>query len=203
MKINDRMLVEAVNEVKKDAKYGEEQILIETFFKKYPQNTDNLTVAAKVAIIDTTNSTNLSRYKSKISLCDVVKIIMDINDFDARLKKGDATLVDDIARTAKEEYNINLFSFASKYCCYHNVHVYDRDDYSIFDSVVKEHLKDCNTENYSVSAYQVEKWRERINYKEFNEYIGQLLDEYNIMIPNRRRAFDYFLWYNNKGENKK
>ena len=32
----------------------------------------------------------------------------------------------------------NLFSFASKYCCYHNRNLYERDDYSILDTVLKE-----------------------------------------------------------------
>lgn len=197
-KLNDNVLAAAEKKVYNNLKYGKEQVLIDTFFKKYPNNTDKLIVSAKVSIIDTTNSTNLARYKSKISLCEVVDIITGINDFDARLKKGDVTLVEEIARTAKEKYGINLFSFASKYCCYHNVHVYGRDDFSIFDNVVKEHLKDYNTKNRSVSAYRVERWREQINYKEFNDYIGQLLDDYKITLPNRRRAFDYHLWFENR-----
>ena len=197
-KLNDKVLVAAENKVYKDSKYGKEQVLIDIFFKKYPKNTDKLIVSAKVAIIDTTNSTNLARYKSKISLCEVVDIITGINDFDARLKKGDVSLVEEIARTAKKKYGINLFSFASKYCCYHNVHVYGRDDFSIFDNVVKEHLKDYNTKNRSVSAYRVERWREQINYKEFNDYIGQLLDDHKITLSNRRRAFDYHLWFKNR-----
>ena len=197
-KLNDKVLVAAENKVYKDSKYGKEQVLIDIFFKKYPKNTDKLIVSAKVAIIDTTNSTNLARYKSTISLCEVVDIITGINDFDARLKKGDVSLVEEIARTAKKKYGINLFSFASKYCCYHNVHVYGRDDFSIFDNVVKEHLKDYNTKNRSVSAYRVERWREQINYKEFNDYIGQLLDDHKITLSNRRRAFDYHLWFENR-----
>lgn len=201
-KLNDSLLLAAENEVKKDKKYGPEQDLIDTFFKKYPKNTDKLIVAAKIAIIDTTNSTNLARYKSKISLCDVVDIIMGIKDFDARLKQGDVALVEEISRTSKEKYDINLFSFATKYCCYHNVHVYGKDDYSIFDNVVKDHLKDYNTKKHSVSAYQVEKWRTQMDYKAFNNYIGNLLDDYKITLSNRRRAFDYLLWYDNKNEDK-
>ena len=197
-KLNDNVLAAAENKVYNNLKYGKEQVLIDTFFKKYPKNTDKLIVSAKVAIIDTTNSTNLARYKSKISLCEVVDIITGINDFDARLKKGDVTLVEEIARTAKVKYGINLFSFASKYCCYHNVHVYGKDDFSIFDNVVKDHLKDYNTNNRSVSAYRVDRWREQMKYKEFNDYIGQLLDDYKITLPNRRRAFDYHLWFENR-----
>lgn len=201
-KLNEKLLIATDNEVKNDEKYGKEQVLIDTFFKKYPKNTDPLIVAAKVALIDTTNSTNLARYKSKISLCEVADIIVGIKDFDKRLAKGDIELVEEIAKKTKKDHDINLFSFASKYCCYHNVHVYNRDDYSIFDNVVKEHLKDYNTEKRTVSAYKVDKWRENMNYKEFNEYIGNLLDDNKITISTRRRAFDHFLWYSNKDNNK-
>lgn len=201
-KLNEKLLIAADNKVKNDEKYGREQVLIDTFFKKYPKNTDPLIVAAKVALIDTTNSTNLARYKSKVSLCEVADIIVGIKDFDKRLAKGDIGLVEEIAKKTKKDYDINLFSFASKYCCYHNVHVYNRDDYSIFDNVVKEHMKDYNTEKRNVTPYKVDKWRENMNYKEFNEYIGNLLDEYKITLPNRRRAFDHFLWYSNKDNNK-
>lgn len=68
----------------------------------------------------------------------------------------------------------------------------------IFDNVVKDHLKDYNVKNRSVSTYQVERWRKQIKHKEFNDYIGHLLDDYKITLPNRRRAFDYHLWFENR-----
>ena len=33
-----------------------------------------------------------------------------------------------------------MFSFASKYCCYHNKNVYEKDDYSILDTILKDSL---------------------------------------------------------------
>lgn len=195
------MLSDAEGKVKNDPKYGKELILINSFFNKHPKNIDLNIVAAKIALIDTTNSTHLSRYKSKLSLYDVSEIIIGIKDIDKRLKQGDIGLVEEIAKKTKIKYGINLFSFATKYCFYHNVYVYKKDDYSIFDNVVKDHLKDYNTQTRSVSAYKVDKWRKSINYKEFNKYIGDLLSDYKITLSNRRRAFDHFVWYNNKGKN--
>lgn len=90
----------------------------------------------KIAVIDVTNSTHLLQYKSKLSLYDLAKLILEIPDFDKRLEKGDPELVNIIARNIGA---VNMFSFASKYCTYHNVEVYGRDDYSIFDGIVKIH----------------------------------------------------------------
>ena len=52
----------------KDPKYGNEQRLISEYFNRYKYNTDSVIVAGKISIIDLTNSTKLSNYKSRISL---------------------------------------------------------------------------------------------------------------------------------------
>jgi hypothetical protein len=67
----------------------------------------------------------------------LAKVIYEIPDFDSRLATGDPELVNIIARNID---SINMFSFASKYCTYHNVEIYGRDDYSIFDGIVKHSL---------------------------------------------------------------
>lgn len=197
-KLDSVAILEIEKAVQKDPSYGPEERMICSFFNRFPTNTDETIVAAKVAIIDTTNNTNISMYKSKMSLCDVAKIIVGINDFDKRVESGDETLVEEIARTSKRKYGINLFSFASKYCCYHNVHVYKKDDYSIFDIIVKKNLPNYCEENLKISANKIESWRNKFDYKSFNELIGNVLDTYEITIPNRRRAFDHFLWYKNR-----
>lgn len=193
--IDIQSILKTVKEVQNHPSYGAEEALISTFFCQFPKNSDSTIVAAKVAIIDTTNNTHISQYKSKISLCDVANIIVNIKDFDKGVKAGDEKLVEEIARTAKENHGVNLFSFASKYCCYHNVHVYGRDDYSIFDNVVKEHLPEyCDSED-KVTKNKIETWRNNVDYTSFNALIGKVLDRNKIAIPNRRRAFDHYLWY--------
>ena len=168
------------NDVLSDDKYGKEYRLIED-------------VACKIAVIDFTNSTNLRLYKNKINLYTLAKIITSI-DFDARVAKGDVSLVSDIIK----ECHVKLYSFASKYCCYHNTFLYNRDDYSIYDSVVKKHLPEYATEKLPAS-----KWRRNFNYETFNQYIGDLLDEYGITAatePQRRRLFDHYVWYKNRNK---
>lgn len=178
--------------VEESANYGKEGLIIREVLNAYPKHDDLNTIAMKIAVIDVTNSTHLSQYKSQLSLYDLAKVILDIPAFDVRLAAGDPELVNIIAKNVGA---INMFSFASKYCTYHNVEVYHRDDYSIFDGIVKESLP-----NYvdGLSKHKLDVWRSEYNYVAFNECIGGLLDEYNIHIQFRRRKFDHFLWYANR-----
>ena len=172
--------------------YGKEGLIIHEVLNAFPLHNDINTIAMKIAVIDVTNSTHLSQYKSKLSLYDLAKLILEIPDFDKRLEKGDPELVNIIARNIGA---VNMFSFASKYCTYHNVEVYGRDDYSIFDGIVK------NTLPYYIpglTVNRIDKWRVNFDYESFNECVRKLLDENNIHIPFRRRKFDHFLWYANR-----
>lgn len=186
-------LHEVHNDVLSNDKYGKEYRLIESVLKKYPNNKTIEDVACKIAVIDFTNSTNLRLSKNKINLYTLAKIITSI-DFDARVAKGDVSLVSDIISRCP----VKLYSFASKYCCYHNTFLYNRDDYSIYDSVVASHLHEYATEKLPAS-----KWRKNFNYETFNQYIGDLLDEYGITAatePQRRRLFDHYVWYKNRNK---
>ena len=180
---------EAHNDVLSDDKYGKEYQLIEDVLKKYPNNKTIEDVACKIAVIDFTNSTNL-HFFNLYTLAEI--ITSEKVDFDARVARGDVSLVSDIISRCP----VKLYSFASKYCCYHNTFLYNRDDYSIYDSVVKKHLHEYATEKLPAS-----KWRKNFNYETFNQYIGDLLDEYGITAatePQRRRLFDHYVWYKNR-----
>lgn len=189
--LRSKDLHEGHNDVLSDDKYGKEYRLIEDVLKKYPNNKTIEDVACKIAVIDFTNSTNLRQ--NKINLYTLAKIITNI-DFDAKVAKGDVSLVSDIISKCP----VKLYSFASKYCCYHNTFLYNRDDYSIYDSVVEKHLPEYATEKLPAS-----KWRKNFNYETFNQYIGDLLDEYGITAatePQRRRLFDHYVWYKNRNK---
>ncbi len=172
--------------------YGKEALIIHDVLNAFPDNTDLNTVAMKIAVIDVTNSTHLAQKKSLISLYDISKLIINIKDFDVRLQQGDPDLVNDIAKNTGA---INLFSFATKYCTYHNVEIYGRDDYSIYDGIVKEALPHYVR---GLSVHKIDTWRRSYNYAAFNECIGKLLDDCDIHISFRRRKFDHFLWYTNR-----
>ncbi|MDE6240981.1 MAG: hypothetical protein K2M08_01010 [Anaeroplasmataceae bacterium] len=179
-------------EVEATDNYGRENNLITECFKKYPNNTDIATVAMKIGLIDITNSTNISRYKRFISVVELAEIISLIPNIDERIKNGDPEVVTIIA---KANGKINLFSFASKYCCYHNKNLYGRDDYSILDTVLKDSLPKMFTD---IKKSNIQHWVDTYNYKAYNDYITRKLDEYGITISFRKRKFDHFVWFKNR-----
>jgi hypothetical protein len=172
--------------------YGPENELITRCLRKFPENTDPDLVAMKVGLIDITNSTHLSQHKSRLSMVELAEVIASIPNIDARIEAGDPEVVNEIA---KSNGKINLFSFASKYCCYHNRNLYGRDDYSILDTVLKEYLPRYFDD---VTKNQIQKWQDGYQYKEYNDYITRKLDELGITVENRKRKFDHFIWYKNR-----
>src|SRR5574344_1517973 len=113
-------------------------------------------------------------------------------NIDERLKNGDPEVVNEIA---KSNGKINLFSFATKYCCYHNRNLYGKDDYSILDNVLKEYLPRYF---HDVTKSQIQKWQNSYDYKSYNDYITKKLDELGITIEFRKRKFDHFVWFKNR-----
>ena len=190
--ITNETIEEAGRIVAETDNYGPEMEMITRCLRRFPDNTDPDIVAMKVGLIDITNSTHLSQHKSKISMVELSSIIASIPDIDARIKAGDPEVVNQIARS---NGRINLFSFASKYCCYHNRNLYERDDYSILDTVLKEHLPLYFSD---VTETQIENWRKAYNYKAYNDYITKKLDELGITVEFRKRKFDLFVWYKNR-----
>ena len=202
------LLREWDSKVFEDQKYGNEQKLISEYLNRYQYNTDPVVVAGKISIIDLTNSTQLSNYKSRISLSDLTDIIIGIRDFDERVQKGDASLVSEISKAAAhftdnaEGKGVNLFSFASKYCHYHNYCIYGRDDYSIYDSVVSKYLHEYSLESNPIKKQTPDKWRRDCDYEKFNSYINDILDANGIgsSVEGRKRCFDHFLWFKHREE---
>ena len=190
--ITNETIEEATALVQNTDNYGPENELITRCLIKFPLNTDPDLVAMKVGLIDITNSTHLSQHKSRISMVELAEVISSITDVDARIAAGDPEVVNEIARS---NGNINLFSFASKYCCYHNRNLYGRDDYSILDTVLKEYLPRYFDD---VTKNQIQKWQDGYQYKSYNDYITKKLDELGISVENRKRKFDHYIWYKNR-----
>ena len=190
--ISNETLDEASARVQSTDNYGPENDLITRCLKKFPQNTDPDVVAMKIGLIDITNSTHLSQHKSLISMVELCDIIVDIPDIDARIRAGDPEVVNEIARSNGK---INLFSFASKYCCYHNHNLYGRDDYSILDTILKEYLPRYFPD---IRKGTIQRWQDTFNYSAYNDYITRKLDELGITVSFRKRKFDHFVWYKNR-----
>lgn len=190
--ISNESIEQASLSVERTVNYGPENDLITRCLRKFPDNKDPDVVAMKIGLIDITNSTHLSQHKSLISMDELCHIIVGIPDIDARIANGDPEVVNEIARSNNR---INLFSFASKYCCYHNRNLYGKDNYSIFDTVLKKYLPRYFRD---ITKGQIQKWQNTYEYSKYNDYITRKLDEHGITVPNRKRKFDHFVWYKNR-----
>lgn len=201
------LTIENINEqerkVHADEKYGDEGNgkLLKDFFY-YNHNNDNYTIVLnKVILIDYTNSTQLQQHKSLFTVYTLARAIMSIPNLDERIENGDPSVVDEIAVLTP----INLFSFASKFCFYHN-----REKYSIFDRVVtdtipqyldvtKSYLRECKNDKKDKDKTKEKKK----SYKDYRDVIDKLIKAYNLESePDIRQKLDHFLWFPNKDKNK-
>lgn len=182
--------IKKVEEEVLKSSYGSDLKILKTIFNKYPKNTNIEEIAIKIALVDVTNSTHLSQQRKNINIEELAHIIADIKNFDELVKDGNIDLVN---RLAKSNGKVNLFSFATKYCKYHNTLIYGKDDYSVYDQRVKEAL--AYYYRGDVTKNKIETWRKTFNYEAFHNCIGDLLEKNNIKIENARSLIDHFLWY--------
>lgn len=203
--ILNKDLERAASEVHNDVKYGREGKLIDLALKKHPNNNDIEIVAMKICLIDLTNGTNLMRNLGKNGgIYDLAYKITKVN-FDERVAKGDLTLVNELARWTKDEIGKNLFSFITKYCLYHNVHCYDRDDFVIYDSVLADNLyKYISREDYknltgnNLHKNSFKKYKNNFNYEEYKKVIDFIIKKNNISVLKPHRKLDWLIWYENR-----
>ncbi len=205
-------------EVNEDQTYGDEandKELVDYFTLKGNALNNNRNIFLhKIFLIDYTNSTNLYRQKKKIPVFTLADRITKIKDLDNRIREGNIDVVQELAKQEVVLYpgdkvsdkpkEVNILSFASKYCLYHNRLCYGKDHYSIYDGVVafviapskyfKGYLPD-------VSQNVIKKIRECADYKSFHELISRIIKEYQLegkIKGDIRRKLDHFLWYPNK-----
>ncbi len=204
-KITDEELELYAQKVRDDIKYGGEGILIDEALKNNPLNNDKSLVAMKICLIDITNGTNLSRNLGKDGgLFKLSQKIVDSN-FDERVKNGDTSIIPELAKWTKKEFGKNLFSFITKYCLYHNVHCYNKDDYAIFDSVVSKSLhKYISKEDYEILTGNklrydsFFKMKDEYNYDLYLKIIDFIIEKNKISVDNPHRKIDWFIWYKNR-----
>ncbi|MBQ7798979.1 MAG: hypothetical protein IJ370_00650 [Oscillospiraceae bacterium] len=174
--------------------YASNSQMMRSVIAAMPENKDIDIVCAKIAAVDYVYSTNLRLQRKKCTVLDVANAIIQTKDFDDRVKKGDASVVNEVLN----KLDVNLFSFMSKYCFVHNCYVYKKDDYSIYDSAVKsllpKYIKNYGTTVPKITGAELAKIVNDRDYVSFNNIVGQLISDVGINIANPRKAFDRFIW---------
>lgn len=156
---------------------AQENAIDRLFLGEFNSN-DNLEhILIKCSVLNDFYSTNIFK------IYPVAKHILSLN-IDERLKTGDPTLVDEIARVEFFGGEKNFYSFASKYCSHHNPL-----EYPIYDSYVRKVL------NYyrKVDRFFSFGDNDLKNYPKFKEILVRFrefykLDKYNL------KELDKYLW---------
>ena len=108
---------------------AQEEAIDKLFYGEFNSNDVLQNILIKCSVLNDFYSTNIFK------IYPVAKHILELN-IDERLKAGDPTLVDDIARININDKEKNFYSFASKYCSHHN-----QLEFPIYDSYVHKVLK--------------------------------------------------------------
>ncbi len=165
----------------------QENALNKLFFDVCVDNKDISNILLKCSTLNDFYSTNI------FSIFPVAKHILELN-IDERLKAGDLSLVNDIARVEIGGKIKNFYSFASKYCSHHNP-----VSFAIYDSYVekclvyfnkknkfsdfrRQDLKDYTTFNKALLDFKKYYGLDKFGLKEIDQYLWQLGKEY---FPNK------------------
>ena len=155
----------------------QENSLDKLFFKTYPKNDDINDILIKASSLNDFYSTNI------FSIFSMSKHILNLN-IDSRLKKGDESLVNDIASVEINGKKKNFYSFATKYCSHH-----DPINFPIYDSYVEKVLVYFN-EKYRFSDFKKSDLKDYSTFKrvliDFKKIYN--IDEYDL------KDIDKYLW---------
>lgn len=147
-------------------------------FEQYPMNTDPSEVLLKVVALNSLYSTLIRVNTSYLptdkkyapTVYDVTKRILDCK-IDDGLSRGDIAVVLKIETIKIAEKYHYFYSFATKYCSFHQP-----EHYPIFDSRVKEYLWRLRNEGGLHKFQQQELW----DYTKLKGIIDELMNRYGL-----------------------
>jgi hypothetical protein len=159
-----------------DSKYSDFDEAVRGVFTQWHLNSNRSEVLRKVAVLNQIYSTNI------YNISPVVEHILDLK-IDDRLTAGDPALVDEIAQVKFSDKTHHLFSFATKYCAWH-----EPKKFQIFDSHVEQML--CAYRSYGFDKFRDEDLH---NYARFAEVIENFR-KYFGLEKFSRKDLDKFLY---------
>lgn len=173
---------------------------VRKYFKEHRGDTSLSSIIIKVILIDTVDSTNLKQLLGKDYFKIVAQRIID-NNIESIISNGN-DFGDIFKKTASfppkkgsKKDDLNLFVFFSKYITRVNQYCYDRTDYSILDTVVKDNLKHFNSDETPIPS--VENLRKNYLFDEYCDIFNPILKKFPDIT---REMIDHFIWFTFKEE---
>ena len=188
--------------------------------EKYEKNPTDDNLKKIIKSIDKQNSTHLSVDDGLTKTTEYIYYTIGQKRLAERLKNGDITLVDDIAENALENKRY-IISFASKFCTYMSRYMYNKDNFSIYDKVIKNILpyyyykyvnknikyKIENNKKLTIidtNNKKNEENKKKKSYGDYNKLIIDILKSEEVVKEKiSRKDLDHILWYYYKGDKDK
>lgn len=178
----NKLLDEYIDKFNGEEKYYLPDQAIIKLFDAFPENKYLEHILLKISVINDLYSTNI------LGTFNMAKHIHQL-DIDSGLNQGDPHLVNKISSghgivSKKNNKEINFYSFATKYCNWHN-----RDNYAIFDSFVKKVLMAYKRKD-NFSAFVETDLKDFIKFK---QVVLDFKQFYNL-TEHSLKQIDKFLW---------
>jgi hypothetical protein len=160
-----------------DEENGPTEWLLTQLFEKFPENTDFGEVVVKTKVLNIL-------YSTQIRAVNIVARHICSLAIDADLKAGNPEIVDGIAKVQLSDRIHNFFSFASKYCNWHNPTAYPIYDGNV-EACLWFYRRQDGFATFPRSGYGYPEFVRRVN--AFRDFYGLTSFTY--------KQLDKFLWY--------
>lgn len=181
-KPTNELLDRYIEEFNKDKRYKPADDAIIKLFKAFPENNRIEDILLKISVINDMYSTNI------LGTFKMAEHIL-AQDIDEALNNGEPEVVQRIAkghgiRTKRKNTELNFYSFATKYCNWHN-----QECYPIYDSFVEKVLlaykRADNFSDFKTSDLK--------NFVIFRKIISDFKVKYGLS-KHSLKEIDKFLW---------
>ena len=178
----NELLDKYIDQFNNDERYSLADQAIINLFASFPENKKIEDIILKTSVVNDLYSTNI------LGIFKMAKHIQQLQ-IDQDLKKGSPSVVSKIAtghgiKTKKNNKELNFYSFATKYCNWHNT-----DSYAIYDSFVEKILLAYKRKD---NFYEF-KQSDLKDFEKFKLIIQNFVDYYSLGKHGLKRI-DKFLW---------
>lgn len=179
-----------LNKWTKKREYTIQEEILKNLFRKYPKNTNLDEIKVKIKTLNLYYSTHMPLTD------EMAERITKIKNIDKKLQNGDIEVVKKIANKLKKRAR---YSFATKYCSFHNPKkfpIYDTFVRKFIAKFYKENKEDLN-EKLGNTKINEKILREYKNYKIYKKLIDIFIKNSPNSIKDYK-SFDRYVWTQEK-----
>ncbi len=181
--LNPHIIIKASNLMKIHPRYGIAEKVVTKIFVENPNNNKLQNVLPKITILNALYSTSI------LNVIEYAEYIVTIKKLDKLLVEGNNHAVDQIRlghniRNKKSNKEYNFYSFATKYCSFHN-----KKNFVIYDDILSKLLYEIN------KFVNIDDKLKKVYFRDY-DYYKNFITELLIKIDKKInfKTFDMALW---------